>query len=603
MIGDELATEQTQFNMAYEITDNGLVVGQVAVEVAGPVRVTRVNRAFLYLTQGRFQLPPEQVVLLPSIDENGLETPSIARDVNARGWMVGDMGEPTPIFGTTLRRAVAWRLTDAGGIELVRVAPPVTAPGLGTYGWLSSVSEGAETWASFTFEGATCPSFGGQFEIPTERICAVRLSTNPGSIGFRNICGACPEPDIVTEPGGAFPSGRVAAAGISPNGARLCGWREDCGTQFFCGEPRNLRARQWFASSLCGGGEGTNDCLACIACITPDPFAEVIDSAARQNSVLDDGVAAGFVADGWPGLELAADECGPWTYVWNSLPCGVQPACLSGSAADDVGTELPMPVPADVGEVLEQLLGSEAFDIERNTNPTQGLCVGHFVVGEARYQILNKEEPARRGLVWFAADGELDGNWAAADVNTLISPIPPIESYSKMIVRSLRGVNRNGDAVGMAEFKRADQPTTAPPIRRAVLLRAVPQRLNGDIDRSGSVDAADLAILFNAWCPEGSTQRCDALSDLSCDGWVGASDLAILLSNWSNTGGAAAFVQGGDPVPEELALESEEALEFSIQFVGLGDIDGYKAWAATAPAPLREIIDEFVWNITKGGVE
>jgi hypothetical protein len=108
---------------------------------------------------------------------------------------------------------------------------------------------------------------------------------------------------------------------------------------------------------------------------------------------------------------------------------------------------------------------------------------------------------------------------------------------------------------------------------------------------------------INAWCLEGSTQRCDALSDLSCDGWIGASDLAILLSNWSNTGGTAAFTQGGDPVPEELALESEEELEFSIQFVGLGDIEGYKAWAATAPAPLREIIDEFVWDITKGGVE
>ena len=172
-----------------------------------------------------------------------------------------------------------------------------------------------------------------------------------------------------------------------------------------------------------------------------------------------------------------------------------------------------------------------------------------------------------------------------------------------MVVRSLRGVNRNGDAVGMAEFKRADQPTTAPPIRRAVLLRAVPQRLNGDIDRSGSVDAADLATLLGAWCPEDSTQRCDALSDLSCDGWVGAPDLAILLSNWSNTGGTAAFAEGGDTVPEELALESEEALGFSIQFVGLGDIEGYKAWAATAPAPLREIVDEFVWDITKGGGE
>jgi hypothetical protein len=82
-----------------------------------------------------------------------------------------------------------------------------------------------------------------------------------------------------------------------------------------------------------------------------------------------------------------------------------------------------------------------------------------------------------------------------------------------------------------------------------------------------------------------------------------AGQVALLFSNRSNTEGTAAFAQGGDPVPEELALESEEALGFSIQFVGLGDIEGYKVWAATAPAPLREIIDEFVWNITKGGVE
>jgi hypothetical protein len=82
-----------------------------------------------------------------------------------------------------------------------------------------------------------------------------------------------------------------------------------------------------------------------------------------------------------------------------------------------------------------------------------------------------------------------------------------------------------------------------------------------------------------------------------------AGQVTLLLSNWSNTGGTAAFAQGGNPVPEELALESEEELGFSIQFVGLGDIEGYKAWAATAPAPLREIIDEFVWDLTKGGVE
>jgi hypothetical protein len=376
----------------------------------------------------------------------------------------------------------------------------------------------------------------------------------------------------------------------------MAGWREDCAFVFLCGFPANTRARQWYLDSLCTGG-APSGCFSCIGCITPDPSATVSDSAAQQNAVLDDGVAAGFVADGWSGLEVPGNGCGPWAFVWKSIdPCTNPPACGGGAGASQLGKQLPIPNTLN-------LVGSEAYDIELNANSAQGLCPGYFVVGEARYQITGKPDPARRGHVWFAAEGGLQGDWTAADINNLISPIPPVEEYSEVVVRSLRGVNRNGDAVGMAEFKRADQPTTAPPIRRAVLLRAVPQRLNGDIDRSGSVDAADLAILFNAWCPEGSTQRCDALSDLSCDGWVGAPDLAILLSNWSNTGGTAAFAQGGDPVPEELALESEEALGFSIQFVGLGDIEGYKVWAATAPAPLREIIDEFVWDITKGGVE
>lgn len=149
MIGDELATEQAQFNMAYEITDNGLVVGQVAVEVARPAGPTRVNRAFLYLTRAleRFGLPGNQVVFLPSVDESGMEIPAIACDVNADGWIVGDLGEPTPEFDSTLRRAAAWRLSGEGGIEVRRVPPPFGDP-TETYGWLSAVSEGDEPWAA-----------------------------------------------------------------------------------------------------------------------------------------------------------------------------------------------------------------------------------------------------------------------------------------------------------------------------------------------------------------------------------------------------------------------------------------------------------------------
>jgi hypothetical protein len=597
VIGDELATEDADFNMAYEITDNGLVVGQVAVEVAGPAGPTRVNRAFLYLTQRLFGFPDDQVVFLPSVDESGMGIPSIARDVNAAGWIVGDVGEPTPEFDSTLRRAAAWRLRGEGGIEVRRVPPPFGDPA-GTYSWLSAVSEGDKPWAAFTSAGGTC-TMGGS-GVSSETVAAVQLDAAPAPFAFRGLCAGCAEADVVIPPGSTYSSGRTVASGISPSGGRMAGWRGDCAFVSFCNSPANTRARQWYPSSLCSGGDPSS-CFSCISCITPDPVADpsgtVNDSAARQNAVLDNGIAAGFVADHWPGLAVPGSGCGPWAFVWKSIdPCTNPPACGGGAGAPPLGKQLPIPNTLN-------LVGSEAYDIELNANPAQGLCPGYFVVGEARYQITGKPDPARRGHVWFAAEDGLQGDWAAADINTLISPIPPVEEYSEVVVRSLRGVNRNGDAVGMAEFKRGDQPTGAPPIRRAVLLRAVPQRLNGDIDRDGTVGAADLATLLGAWCPEGSTQRCDALSDLSCDGWIGASDLAILLSNWSNTGGTAAFTQGGDPVPEELALESEEELEFSIQFVGLGDIEGYKAWAATAPAPLREIIDEFVWDITKGGVE
>lgn len=70
---------------------------------------------------------------------------------------------------------------------------------------------------------------------------------------------------------------------------------------------------------------------------------------------------------------------------------------------------------------------------------------------------------------------------------------------------------------------------------------------------------------------------------------------------------AACVSHSGEPVPEAVALETKDAVEFSIEFVGLGGIEGYiegyKEWAATAPAPLRELVEQVVWNTAKGGVE
>jgi hypothetical protein len=249
--------------------------------------------------------------------------------------------------------------------------------------------------------------------------------------------------------------------------------------------------------------------------------------------------------------------------------------------------------------MLPSLVRSEAFDIERNPATANGRRAGRFAVGDVATRIPDKEDPALRGLVWFA-EGDQVSNWAVADINELVSPTPPIEGYSSFVVRALRGVNTRGDAVGMAEFTPTADPEVR--IRRAVLLRAVPSGLAGDLDGDGMVGASDLAILLGAWCTEAAAS-CDPIADLNCDGLVNAADLSTLLANWGNGAGTAAATRGGDPVPEAIALDSKDAVEFSIEFVGLDGIEGYKEWAATVPAPLRELVEQVVWNTAKGGVE
>jgi hypothetical protein len=50
--------------------------------------------------------------------------------------------------------------------------------------------------------------------------------------------------------------------------------------------------------------------------------------------------------------------------------------------------------------------------------------------------------------------------------------------------------------------------------------------LRGDLDASGTVGGADLAVLLGSWGSGASP------ADLDLDGLVGGSDLAILLGNW-----------------------------------------------------------------------
>ena len=603
LLGASVVSDETSFNMAYDVTDCGLVVGQLRTFVDMPNGPLPVYRAFVYSTRPRFGLPQEEVVFLPSIDADDArrdEIPAIARDVNADGWIVGDVGEALPTGEDLVnRRAIAWRLTASGEVETRQVHPP-SKDGFvgyqsGGYGWLSAVSEGPQPWSAANFATNEFCSFGGT-GIRFEQVAAVELNTNPPLVTHRVPCEYRFTPDT-----GDY--GRQDAQGISPDGRVLCGTRKTCGYCLSCnGSPCNTRARQWLPLEDCPelvdelvSAGCTLDSLFTVACLTPDPIQNSSPLAAWQNAVLGNSSAAGYVSERWPEIALPMFGCAPWAFVWRPIPpCSQYQNCTIATAPPSLGWKLPI---LD----LDGLFGSEAFDLEQNLTTSRGLRQGHFVVGDVRWRLDEKPEPSIRGYLWFkdGASLEASAEWQAADVNSLISPLSPPEGYSQVTVRALRGVNRNGDAVGVAELRLAGNPS-ADPVRRAVLLRAVPLGLVGDVDGEGTVGAADLAILLSAWCTQGGARRCDAVSDLNCDGSVGAADLALLLSNWSNSGGPRALAQTGTPVPPALALESMQDLQFSIHFVGLGDIDGYKSWAATAPTPLRELVEGVVWDMTKG---
>jgi hypothetical protein len=594
--------------MAYEVTDCGIVVGQMRRQVALPGGgAPLVYQGFFYLDRARFGRSAGDLEFLPSLLPSGVPspiTPSIARDVNADGWIVGDMGQDPDLSDFTfVPRAAAWRISDASTPFVRAITPPQPVEGESggerVYGWLGAVSEGEEPWAAFTFEGPTCTIDNGSGPggpVPrSDLIASVRLGSSIAPeepLQIRTLCSICPEPDVTST---GDPSGRLAALGISANGDIVCGSRQICSFELNCHGPVLQRARQWFPAELCPEVPCSDE-LQCRTCLTPDPVSEgFAGAAARQHAVLVDGSAVGFVTDAWPELgEGVLVQCGAWAFAWEPLPpdwceaSGAPSPCGNGGyAPTTVGSRLPLPA-------IPNRTRSEAFDLEFNETAAHGLHVGHFAVGFVE----SGSDPDGRGLVWFA-EGDQVSDWAVADINELVSPTPPIEGYSSFVVRALRGVNTRGDAVGTAEFTPTDGTD---PVRRAVLLRAVPSGLAGDLDGDGMVGASDLAILLDRWCPS-SGAPCDPIADLNCDGMVGAADLSALLANWGNGAGTAAATRGGEPVPEAIALDSKDAVEFSIEFVGLDGIEGYKEWAATAPAPLRELVEQVVWNTAKGGVE
>jgi hypothetical protein len=52
-----------------------------------------------------------------------------------------------------------------------------------------------------------------------------------------------------------------------------------------------------------------------------------------------------------------------------------------------------------------------------------------------------------------------------------------------------------------------------------------------------------------------------------------------------------------------VAAASKGNVDFAAYIVGLEDIDGYRAWAATAPPVTVQVIDEVMWLIAKSRQE
>ena len=330
--------------------------------------------------------------------------------------------------------------------------------------------------------------------------------------------------------------------GISPNGALLVGSSPVCPLEApYCQLVSN--AMVWRPST-----SGTALLPETIdAILTGEPSPQVATS--EVESVTDDGVAAGYVIDNDNGCLRRA-------FAWNAVE-------TSGS-----GSWLP--------------LGQEVFTSSLADDIEPALwSPGHIAVGAG----LRTVDERLSGLVWFhAAESPWSASgWSWIDANDAVSPL-----YGAAVGR-LRGVNRWGDCVGSAMISGVTRP---------VLLRAV--RCQGDIDHSGAVDAADIALLLGLWGCEHSDCPNPAV-DLSVDGLVNAKDLSLLLANWGLATCASAPCSPPQwPVPSDIATYAENSVDFSIHFVGLTDIAGYRAWAATVPAPLREYVDEMIWRAVKG---
>ena len=108
---------------------------------------------------------------------------------------------------------------------------------------------------------------------------------------------------------------------------------------------------------------------------------------------------------------------------------------------------------------------------------------------------------------------------AANAAATSIASAPVDNFYEQAAYRGAFSPTKNW----MCDWTAADAfGMNTAPAGSCVVTTACPADLNG----SGNIDAADLAILLSAWA--------GTAADINADGTTDAADLAILLSGWGN---------------------------------------------------------------------
>ena len=616
-----------EWNRAYEVTDCGLVVGQLAVSSASPGQdpcfpVTR--HAFIYSSVPRPDLGLSSELRLL---ENPVELGAVAFDANDHGYIVGAAGGDTPrlVDWEFSERAVMWRVQPAAGGAVVTATvvnpPPDQTPTVPPfqyflpygdpdygYGRLTSVQAGDEPYAAGTFR-LRLGCFEQQVSTTRTAAVAVRFGGD-GSLNYR-FSRAAQQFDANNE----YATTEERAEAIADNVLLLGGFRESaCDISGGVCDGTALHATAvWTPESVPPWLERELR--------TPDPFdwnpfpdaSTPFDSVAPIQAIKDDGTAAGWVSDHVPDAGGGLYPCERHAAAW-APGSGSLVKLLGGFHAPECALrhEFFASVAADLDRVV---IRPEDADGAPGSGQESGALSGVLVVGSGLRDVdpvapVGQPREGRRfGALWFRPDVDSDqawtSDWTYREVTDMVSPASPLAEpppNSRFRVSWINGVNVHGDMAGQLlveqQVNGVTETTYFP-----ILLRAVKVSGVGDFNRDGTVDSSDLAVVLSAWCNALPGVNCSATADINLDGSVDSADLGMVLSRWGAQSNPPTCQLGLVGAPPAIAEDSKRAVDFSIQYVGLEDIEVYREWSAAVPEVLRDLVDGAIFDLSKDMLE